>query len=115
VELQSRNSPEKEERRVTEEITFKALKNVIVGSVDMEEQDREWRRRVMDKFQKAPFKAIAAHCGPLWSMYRRLNQILEITIRPPPSPAGTMLSSHGQSQRSSVPIYDMTFPDLFLY
>nr|XP_043874381.1 protein EFR3 homolog B-like [Solea senegalensis]XP_043885749.1 protein EFR3 homolog B-like [Solea senegalensis] len=116
VELQSRNSPEKEERRVTEEITFKALKNVIVGSVDMEEQDREWRRRVMEKFQKAPFKEIAAHCGPrATQLHRRLNQILEITIRPPPSPAGTMLSSHGQSQRSSVPIYDMTFPDLFLY
>lgn len=29
----------------------------------MEEQERERRRQVVEKFQKAPFEEIAAHCG----------------------------------------------------
>lgn len=28
----------------------------------LEEQEREKRRQVMEKFQKAPFEEIAAHC-----------------------------------------------------
>ena len=34
-----------------------------VDSVGMEEQERERRRQVVEKFQKAPFEEIAAHCG----------------------------------------------------
>ncbi|CAJ1078021.1 protein EFR3 homolog B isoform X1 [Xyrichtys novacula] len=63
VEVESRNSPEKEERTPAEEITFETLKNAIVDSVGMEEQERERRRQVVEKFQKAPFEEIAAHCG----------------------------------------------------
>lgn len=29
----------------------------------VEEQERERRRQVVEKFQKAPFEEIAAHCG----------------------------------------------------
>lgn len=35
----------------------------LVDSVGMEEQERERRRQVVEKFQKAPFEEIAAHCG----------------------------------------------------
>lgn len=35
----------------------------VVDSVGMEEQERERRRQVVEKFQKAPFEEIAAHCG----------------------------------------------------
>ncbi|KAJ8356730.1 hypothetical protein SKAU_G00195240 [Synaphobranchus kaupii] len=63
VEVESRNSPEKEERTPAEEITFETLKNAIVDSIGMEEQERERRRQVVEKFQKAPFEEIAAHCG----------------------------------------------------
>ncbi|XP_061609510.1 protein EFR3 homolog B isoform X4 [Phyllopteryx taeniolatus] len=63
VDVESRNSPEKEERTPAEEITFETLKNAIVDSVGMEEQERERRRQVVEKFQKAPFEEIAAHCG----------------------------------------------------
>ncbi|XP_028295050.1 protein EFR3 homolog B isoform X3 [Gouania willdenowi] len=116
VEVESRNSPEKEERTPAEEITFETLKNAIVDSVGMEEQERERRRQVVEKFQKAPFEEIAAHCGARASMLQsKLNQIFEITIRPPPSPSGTISSGYGQSQSRSVPIYEMKFPDLCVY
>uniref|UniRef100_A0A3Q3M8B5 EFR3 homolog Bb (S. cerevisiae) n=1 Tax=Labrus bergylta TaxID=56723 RepID=A0A3Q3M8B5_9LABR len=113
VEVESRNSPEKEERTPAEEITFETLKNAIVDSVGMEEQERERRRQVVEKFQKAPFEEIAAHCGARATLLQsKLNQIFEITIRPPPSPSGTISSGYGQTQSRSVPIYEMKFPDL---
>uniref|UniRef100_A0A8C5NBG3 EFR3 homolog Bb n=1 Tax=Gouania willdenowi TaxID=441366 RepID=A0A8C5NBG3_GOUWI len=88
----------------------------LVDSVGMEEQERERRRQVVEKFQKAPFEEIAAHCGARASMLQsKLNQIFEITIRPPPSPSGTISSGYGQSQSRSVPIYEMKFPDLCVY
>lgn len=34
-----------------------------MDSVAVEEQERERRRQVVEKFQKAPFEEIAAHCG----------------------------------------------------
>nr|XP_046228607.1 protein EFR3 homolog B-like isoform X2 [Scatophagus argus] len=115
VEVESRNSPEKEERTPAEEITFETLKNAIVDSVGMEEQERERRRQVVEKFQKAPFEEIAAHCGARATLLQsKLNQIFEITIRPPPSPSGTISSGYGQTQSRSVPIYEMKFPDLYL-
>uniref|UniRef100_A0A671N493 Protein EFR3 homolog B-like n=1 Tax=Sinocyclocheilus anshuiensis TaxID=1608454 RepID=A0A671N493_9TELE len=116
VEVESRNSPEKEERTPAEEITFETLKNAIVDSVGMEEQEKEHRRQVVEKFQKAPFEEIAAHCGARATMLQsKLNQIFEITIRPPPSPSGTITSSYGQTQSRSVPVYEMKFPDLCVY
>uniref|UniRef100_A0A8C2XNR4 EFR3 homolog B n=1 Tax=Cyclopterus lumpus TaxID=8103 RepID=A0A8C2XNR4_CYCLU len=88
----------------------------LVDSVGMEEQERERRRQVVEKFQKAPFEEIAAHCGARATLLQsKLNQIFEITIRPPPSPSGTISSGYGQSQSRSVPIYEMKFPDLCVY
>uniref|UniRef100_A0A4W5NJZ1 EFR3 homolog B n=1 Tax=Hucho hucho TaxID=62062 RepID=A0A4W5NJZ1_9TELE len=107
VEVESRNSPEKEERTPAEEITFETLKNAIVDSVGMEEQERERRRQVVEKFQKAPFEEIAAHCGARFS--------LSALPRPPPSPSGTISSGYGQTQSRSVPVYEMKFPDLCVY
>uniref|UniRef100_A0A8C7XRE4 EFR3 homolog Bb (S. cerevisiae) n=1 Tax=Oryzias sinensis TaxID=183150 RepID=A0A8C7XRE4_9TELE len=94
MDVESRNSPEKKE--VT---SLKKLK--IVG---MEEQERERRRQVVEKFQKAPFEEIAAHCASLF-----------LSFRPPPSPSGTISSGYGQTQSRSVPIYEMKFPDLCVY
>ncbi|XP_077366246.1 protein EFR3 homolog B [Festucalex cinctus] len=116
AEVESRNSPEKEERTPAEEITFETLKNAIVDSVGMEEQERERRRQVVEKFRQAPFEEIAAHCGARATLLQsKLNQIFEITIRPPPSPSGTISAGYGASQARSVPIYEMKFPDLCVY
>ncbi|XP_028858467.1 protein EFR3 homolog B isoform X2 [Denticeps clupeoides] len=115
VEVESRNSPEKEERAPAEEITFETLKNAIVDSVGVEEQ-KERRRQVVEKFQKAPFEELAAHCGARATMLQsKLNQIFEITIRPPPSPSGTITAGYGQTQSRSIPVYEMKFPDLCVY
>uniref|UniRef100_A0A8C1QJX4 EFR3 homolog Bb (S. cerevisiae) n=1 Tax=Cyprinus carpio TaxID=7962 RepID=A0A8C1QJX4_CYPCA len=87
-----------------------------VDSVGVEEQEKERRRQVVEKFQKAPFEEIAAHCGARATMLQsKLNQIFEITIRPPPSPSGTITSGYGQTQSRSVPVYEMKFPDLCVY
>ncbi|XP_053239811.1 protein EFR3 homolog B isoform X4 [Podarcis raffonei] len=116
VEVESRNSPEKEERAPAEEITYETLKNAIVDSVAVEEQERERRRQVVEKFQKAPFEEIAAHCGARATLLQsKLNQIFEITIRPPPSPSGTITAAYGQPQSHSIPVYEMKFPDLCVY
>ncbi|KAI4895464.1 hypothetical protein NFI96_023971, partial [Prochilodus magdalenae] len=114
LEVESRLSPEKEQRSPAEQITFETLKQAIADSVSLEEQERERRRQVVERFQTAPFEEIAAHCGARASLLQsKLNQIFEITIRPPPSPSGSVGNGHGQSR--SVPVYEMKFPDLCVY
>ncbi|XP_043119193.1 protein EFR3 homolog B isoform X2 [Puntigrus tetrazona] len=113
LEMESRNSPEKEQRSTAEQITFETLKQAI-DSVNVEELERERRRQVVERFQTAPFEEIAAHCGARASLLQsKLNQIFEITIRPPPSPSGSVGNGHGRSR--SVPVYEMKFPDLCVY
>ncbi|XP_030826522.1 protein EFR3 homolog B-like, partial [Camarhynchus parvulus] len=63
VEVESRNSPEREQRAPAEEITYETLKKAIADSVAAEEQERERRRLLLQRFQKAPFEELAAHCG----------------------------------------------------
>uniref|UniRef100_A0A3P8YQZ4 Protein EFR3 homolog A n=1 Tax=Esox lucius TaxID=8010 RepID=A0A3P8YQZ4_ESOLU len=70
----------------------------------LEEQEKEKRRQVMEKFQKAPFEEIAAHCES--KVYQNL---------PPPSPSGVVSISAGHAQHQSIPVYEMKFPDLCVY
>ncbi|XP_029142653.1 protein EFR3 homolog A [Protobothrops mucrosquamatus] len=48
-------------------------------------------------------------------LHDRLAQILELTIRPPPSPSGTLTITAGCPHYQSVPVYEMKFPDLCVY
>ncbi|XP_075681830.1 protein EFR3 homolog A isoform X2 [Rhinoderma darwinii] len=99
----------------TEEITFESLKKAI-DNTGMEEQEKEKRRQVIEKFQKAPFEEIAAQCESKANLlHDKLAQILELTIRPPPSPSGTITITAGHAQYHSVPVYEMKFPDLCVY
>ncbi|KAK9402839.1 protein EFR3A-like [Crotalus adamanteus] len=99
----------------TEEITFEALKKAI-DNTGLEEQEKEKRRLVIEKFQKAPFEEIAAQCETKANLlHDRLAQILELTIRPPPSPSGTLTITAGCPHYQSVPVYEMKFPDLCVY
>ncbi|XP_025029524.1 protein EFR3 homolog A isoform X1 [Python bivittatus] len=98
-----------------EEITFEALKKAI-DNTGLEEQEKEKRRLVIEKFQKAPFEEIAAQCETKANLlHDRLAQILELTIRPPPSPSGTLTITAGCPHYQSVPVYEMKFPDLCVY
>uniref|UniRef100_A0A8B9QPU1 EFR3 homolog B n=1 Tax=Anas platyrhynchos TaxID=8839 RepID=A0A8B9QPU1_ANAPL len=112
VEVESRNSPEREQRAPAEEITYETLKKAIVDSVAVEEQERERRRQVVEKFQKAPFEEIAAHCGARATL-------LQIGENPPRGdfgvPSGTITAAYGQPQNHSIPVYEMKFPDLCVY
>uniref|UniRef100_A0A4W6CJX7 Protein EFR3 homolog A n=1 Tax=Lates calcarifer TaxID=8187 RepID=A0A4W6CJX7_LATCA len=113
VDIMSNSLPDKSQ--LAEEITFETLKKAI-DTTGLEEQEREKRRQVMEKFQKAPFEEIAAHCESKANMlHNRLAQIFELTIRPPPSPSGVVSISAGHTQHQSVPVYEMKFPDLCVY
>uniref|UniRef100_A0A3B4ZA96 Protein EFR3 homolog A n=1 Tax=Stegastes partitus TaxID=144197 RepID=A0A3B4ZA96_9TELE len=113
VDIMSNSLPDKSQ--LAEEITFETLKKAI-DTTGLEEQEREKRRQVMEKFQKAPFEEIAAHCESKANMlHDRLAQIFELTIRPPPSPSGVVSISAGHTQHQSVPVYEMKFPDLCVY
>ncbi|KAF7646752.1 hypothetical protein LDENG_00183090 [Lucifuga dentata] len=112
-DILSNNLPHKSHQ--AEEITFETLKKAI-DTTGLEEQERERRRQVMEKFQKAPFEEIVAQCESKTNMlHNRLAQILELTIRPPPSPSGVVSMSAGHTQHQSVPVYEMKFPDLCVY
>ncbi|XP_077581020.1 protein EFR3 homolog A isoform X2 [Stigmatopora nigra] len=111
VDILASSLPDKSQ--LAEEITFETLKKAIDTSV-LEDQERERRRQVMEKFQKAPFEEIAAHCESKANMlHERLAHIFQLTIRPPPSPSGA--ASSGHAQHPSVPVYEMKFPDLCVY
>ncbi|KAM6954681.1 protein EFR3 homolog A [Aplochiton taeniatus] len=115
VDILSNSLPDKSE--LAEEITFETLKKAI-DTTGLEEQEKEKRRQVMERFQKAPFEEIAAHCESKANMlHDRLAQIFELTIRPPPSPSGvvSLTTGHSQGQGQSVPVYEMKFPDLCVY
>ncbi|XP_029687482.1 protein EFR3 homolog A isoform X1 [Takifugu rubripes] len=113
VDILSNSLPDKSQ--LAEEITFETLKKAI-DTTGLEEQERERRRQVMEKFQKAPFEELAAHCESKANMlHDRLAQIFELTIRPPPSPSGVVSLSAGHTQHQSVPVYEMKFPDLCVY
>ncbi|KPP79661.1 protein EFR3 A-like [Scleropages formosus] len=129
VDLLSSSLPDKSQ--LAEEITFETLKKAI-DTTGLEEQEKEKRRQVIEKFQKAPFEEIAAHCESKANMlHDRLAQIFELTIRdshafnlsflpyfcfrPPPSPSGTVTITAGHAQYHSVPVYEMKFPDLCVY
>ncbi|XP_066434898.1 protein EFR3 homolog A [Eleutherodactylus coqui] len=109
------NGSGSEDKVNTEEITFESLKKAI-DNTGMEEQEKEKRRQVIEKFQKAPFEEIAAQCESKANLlHDKLAQILELTIRPPPSPSGTITITAGHAQYQSVPVYEMKFPDLCVY
>ncbi|XP_067323382.1 protein EFR3 homolog A isoform X1 [Anolis sagrei] len=106
---------QEERANSTEEITFETLKQAIDNNA-LEEQEKEKRRLVIEKFQKAPFEEIAAQCETKANfLHDRLTQILERTVRPPPSPSGTVSITAGHAHYQSIPVYEIKFPDLCVY
>lgn len=106
---------QQDKAKIVEEITFETLKKAI-DSQNLEEQEREKRRQIIEKFQKAPFEEIAAQCESKSNLlHDKLAEIFELTIRPPPSPSGSMSVTAGHVQYHSIPVYEMKFPDLCVY
>ncbi|KAM3928630.1 protein EFR3 homolog A isoform 3-T3 [Leptodactylus fuscus] len=81
IQVDILNGSNTEDKVNTEEITFESLKKAI-DNTGMEEQEKEKRRQVIEKFQKAPFEEIAAQCESKANLlHDKLAQILELTIR----------------------------------
>lgn len=55
---------------------FYELEFIISDSQNLEEQEREKRRQIIEKFQKAPFEEIAAQCE---SKVRSSNGLFNIS------------------------------------
>uniref|UniRef100_A0A8C7L210 Protein EFR3 homolog A n=1 Tax=Oncorhynchus kisutch TaxID=8019 RepID=A0A8C7L210_ONCKI len=107
---------ERVQEKMLREVELSVAALFSPDTTGLEEQEKEKRRQVMEKFQKAPFEEIAAHCESKANMlHDRLAQIFELTIRPPPSPSGVVSISAGHAQHQSVPVYEMKFPDLCVY
>uniref|UniRef100_A0A6Q2XZE4 Protein EFR3 homolog A n=1 Tax=Esox lucius TaxID=8010 RepID=A0A6Q2XZE4_ESOLU len=118
ISLQVDFTPNSLPDKVFIETLTRILLNVFSrpDTTGLEEQEKEKRRQVMEKFQKAPFEEIAAHCESKANLlHDRLTQIFELTIRPPPSPSGVVSISAGHAQHQSIPVYEMKFPDLCVY
>uniref|UniRef100_A0A8C9TAC6 EFR3 homolog B n=2 Tax=Scleropages formosus TaxID=113540 RepID=A0A8C9TAC6_SCLFO len=105
LEMESRNSPEKQEVRKTK-IRKPFPLRALVHVTNNHKLERERRKQVVEKFQKAPFEEIAAHCGARVGFLPCTN----IATRHKVSHR-----SHGQLQSRSVPVYEMKFPDLCVY
>uniref|UniRef100_A0A8C1BZP1 EFR3 homolog Ba (S. cerevisiae) n=2 Tax=Cyprinus carpio TaxID=7962 RepID=A0A8C1BZP1_CYPCA len=103
LEMESRNSPEKEQRSTAEQITFETLKQAV-DSVNVEELERERRRQVVERFQTAPFEEIAAHCGARVSPCLASIHTLILSSK-----------STNTALLRSIPVYEMKFPDLCVY
>uniref|UniRef100_H3AWD0 EFR3 homolog A n=1 Tax=Latimeria chalumnae TaxID=7897 RepID=H3AWD0_LATCH len=115
VDIMASNSEQDKVAKKSEEITFESLKKAIENT-GLEEQEREKRRQIIERFQKAPFEELAAHCeSKAHLLHDKLAQIFELTIRPPPSPSGALTITAGHVQYQSVPVYEMKFPDLCVY
>ncbi|KAM8873381.1 protein EFR3 homolog B-like isoform 4-T5 [Synchiropus picturatus] len=108
LQLDPEISPQLPRKPQMEQITFETLKNAIDNRESEEEEERK-RRKLVEKFQTAPFEEIAAECGARASLLQsKLDHVFELIICPPPSPSGTMLSR-------STPLHEMKFPDLCVY
>ncbi|XP_053740467.1 protein EFR3 homolog B-like isoform X2 [Synchiropus splendidus] len=108
LQLDPQISPQLPRKPQMEQITFETLKNAIDNRESEEEEVRK-RRKLVEKFQTAPFEEIAAECGARASLLQsKLDHVFELIICPPPSPSGTVLSR-------STPLHEMKFPDLCVY
>ncbi|XP_059183906.1 protein EFR3 homolog B-like [Centropristis striata] len=109
IDMDPEYCPDTEQKPQTEQITFETLKNAIEDRGSVEEEERRRRMQLVERFQTAPFEEIAAHCGARTSLLQsRLERVLDVIIRPPPSPSGV-------SPPRSTPLYEMKFPDLCVY
>ncbi|XP_070556875.1 protein EFR3 homolog B-like isoform X2 [Ptychodera flava] len=125
IEIESvSSSPSGTRKHAEEQITFESLKRALqspTSEQDQQEIEREKRQEILEHFKSSTLDEIAAVSEQrTQKMQSRLNEILDKLSRPgsttPPRspPVLTPLSSPSQPVQS-VPLYEMTFPELLVY
>uniref|UniRef100_A0AAQ6AMT0 EFR3 homolog B n=1 Tax=Amphiprion ocellaris TaxID=80972 RepID=A0AAQ6AMT0_AMPOC len=117
VEVESRNSPEKEE--VKKKMKYLQLSHVLEQGAQKQNNYTQKNTAALQPIYYFIVVMEILRCREKIRSRDRdtleTQMIFEITIRPPPSPSGTISSGYGQNQSRSVPIYEMKFPDLCVY
>ncbi|XP_071117985.1 protein EFR3 homolog B-like isoform X1 [Haliotis cracherodii] len=117
IEMESVDgSPSMLRRRLDEEITVESLKKMLAeDSCASKEQEDRKRKEILETFQKAPFEEIVARSEAKSNhFHNKLSEILDMVEETVPNPTTTTTDDEGKST-TSVPVFEMQFPDLFVY
>ncbi|KAL3869787.1 hypothetical protein ACJMK2_042424 [Sinanodonta woodiana] len=102
--------------RLSKPFTYRVFSSLL-GGIDAEdstlEKDEEERRRkeILQTFQTAPFEEIVARSESKSNhFHNKLNEILEMVSKHPDSPG-----SLRNTNKTTVPVFDIQFPELYVY
>ncbi|ELT96778.1 hypothetical protein CAPTEDRAFT_225122 [Capitella teleta] len=97
-----------------EEITFDSMKKILEVNPKQREEDEENRRRIIDSFRNGPFEEIVAKNEQRAQQIQdKVDEILAMIAQPQHSPGGSPRKPIIEEE--SVPIYEIQFPELFVY
>ncbi|KAK3580943.1 hypothetical protein CHS0354_006968 [Potamilus streckersoni] len=106
------SSPVVARKRAEEVITVESLKKMLAEDSTLERDEEERRRKeILQTFQTAPFEEIVARSESKSNhFHNKLNEILELVSKHPDSPG-----SLRKTNRTTVPVFDIQFPELYVY
>ncbi|ESO87502.1 hypothetical protein LOTGIDRAFT_166379 [Lottia gigantea] len=100
----------REKQKYNEEITVESLKQMLAEDniVNKELEDKK-RLEILETFRSAPFEEIVARSEAKSNhFHNKLNEILDMVVDP-------VEASEDDVNNATVPVYQMTYPDLFVY
>lgn len=113
LEIESPESSPHMGRKSTDEITVESLKRMLAeDKSERKVEDDKKRLEILETFRTAPFEEIVARSEAKSNhFHNKLNEILDMVSRPPDSPE----ASRKSLEETSGPVFEMQFPDLFVY
>ncbi|XP_060082067.1 protein EFR3 homolog B-like [Ylistrum balloti] len=106
-------SPIFSRRWTDEEITVEYLKKMLAeDNTEKKEEEAKKRQEIYQTYRTAPFEEIVARSEQKsCKFHNKLTEILDMVSRPPDSPERMRKSL----QMSPKAVFDVSFPDLFVY
>ncbi|XP_064604803.1 protein EFR3 homolog B-like isoform X2 [Liolophura sinensis] len=101
-----------ERQTLSDEITFDSLKKMLAEDSHDHKEEARKRMEILNVFKKAPFEEIVARSEAKSNLFHnKLNEILDNISTGTDSPdSGIRVNG-----RDPVPVFQMQFPDLFVY
>ncbi len=115
IDLESQAStPTSIRRSQYDEVTFESLKKALESNPRAKEEQDEQRLKIYETFKTGQFEDIVARSEAKSSQFHdKVNEILDMIAEPQSSPGGTPCKA--RMDEETIPIYEMEFPDLFVY
>ena len=106
-------SPQMPRKIKKEEITVESLKRMLAeNSSERKEEEERRRMEVLQTFRTAPFEEIVARSEAKSNhFHNKLSEILDMLSKPPESPERNRKAFNDDT----IPVYEMQFPELFVY